>query len=228
MDEKLVNAVAQAVIAQHNGDAAHIPAFILIMEFLDHFRDRAPKITPRAGTSIYYQVLANRYFHARSRLERPNMPATIPDEMAGFILHVYFGYNNNDIRKILEVDHKKAMAAENIIGSLLERYIGTTLEPLGWAWCAGNVVRAVDLIYKEPDGSWLQLQIKNRDNTENSSSSAVRKDTDIQKWFRCFSRSGETNWNRFPAIQARELLSEDNFRNFVRHHLETVKNERGS
>ena len=51
------------------------------------------------------------------------------------------------------------MAAENNIGLLLERFIASVLEPIGWIWCSGSAVRAVDFI--EPNTGIL-LQIKNR------------------------------------------------------------------
>lgn len=51
------------------------------------------------------------------------------------------------------------MAAENSIGLLLERFIASVLEPHGWIWCSGNIIRAVDLI--DPSSGTL-LQIKTR------------------------------------------------------------------
>lgn len=50
---------------------------------------------------------------------------------------------------------------------------------------------------------WEAVQVKNRDNTENSSSSAIRQGTTIEKWFRTYSkpsrkRATNTNWENFP------------------------------
>lgn len=77
--------------------------------------------------------------------------------------------------------HNLFMSAENIQGKLLEEYIAMVVRPYGWLWCNGNVLRAVDFCFI--DGKAL-LQIKNKSNTENSSSSAIRAGTAIQKWYR--------------------------------------------
>lgn len=92
------------------------------------------------------------------------------------------------IMKINEVEaleqerhHNLFMSAENIQGNLLEEYINNNIRPFGWLWCKGNVLRAVDFCTK--DGCFF-LQVKNKSNTENSSSSAIRNGTQIQKWYR--------------------------------------------
>ncbi len=77
--------------------------------------------------------------------------------------------------------HNLFMSAENIQGNLLEEYISRSVRPYGWIWCNGNVLRAID--FCSCDGKVL-LQIKNKLNTENSSSSAIRSGTDIKKWYR--------------------------------------------
>lgn len=63
----------------------------------------------------------------------------------------------------------------------LEEYIYHNVKDRGWLWCCGIVFRAVDFCLR--DGSYL-LQIKNKYNSENSSSSAIRTGTNIQKWYR--------------------------------------------
>jgi hypothetical protein len=81
--------------------------------------------------------------------------------------------------------HNLFMSAENIQGNLLEEYISKNIAPYGWIWCKGNVLRSVDFCTN--DGSVL-LQIKNKSNSENSSSSAIRIGTAIQKWYRLGTR----------------------------------------
>lgn len=81
--------------------------------------------------------------------------------------------------------HNLFMSAENIQGNLLEEYIAISVRPYGWIWCAGNTLKAVD--FCSSDGSVL-LQIKNKSNTENSSSSSVREGTTIKKWYRLGTR----------------------------------------
>ena len=59
------------------------------------------------------------------------------------------------------------------------------------------------------------LQIKNRNNSENSSSSKVRDGTTINKWFRSFSKKDISNWKNFPDTQLNGQLSEEGFHNFI-------------
>lgn len=79
--------------------------------------------------------------------------------------------------------HFLFMSAENMNGSILEEYLAYVLEPENWIWCVGSVYRAVDFCYLEGDTPKL-LQVKNKYNTENSSSSAIREGTAIEKWNR--------------------------------------------
>ncbi len=84
-----------------------------------------------------------------------------------------------------ETYHNLFMSAENIQGNLLEEYIALKIRPYGFLWCIGNVLRAID--FCKDDGS-LFLQVKNKSNTENSSSSDIRKGTGIVKWYRLGTR----------------------------------------
>lgn len=112
------------------------------------------------------------------------------------------------------------MCAENCVGALLERYLDSVLRANGWHWCCGDFVKAIDFVGRNTDGSWLALQIKNRDNSENSSSSAIRNGTPIQKWFRSFSKTGLTNWGNLPELMQGYSLSEEGFISFARTYLE--------
>src|SRR5437667_9692569 len=118
------------------------------------------------------------------------------------------------------------MGVENVVGGLTERYIGMTLEAHGWEWCSGDFIKAVDMIKKNSDDTWLLLQVKNRNTTENSSSSAIRTGTEIKKWFRSFSTKTATNWAAFPDKETCHLLSEDGFKAFVKSYLLSAKNNR--
>lgn len=79
--------------------------------------------------------------------------------------------------------HYIYMSAENLNGSILEEYLAKVLEPIGWIWCAGSIFKAIDFLFISKDHNIL-LQVKNKYNTENSSSSKIRKDTTIIKWNR--------------------------------------------
>lgn len=198
----------------------HQNKFGLIIEFLrshQHMlsgRNEVINLFTDSGVDSLYE----KYNHAiNSRLEL-SAPTTIPDEAVSLILGVNFDYTRDELERI-KIEHQQSMAAENMVGALLERYIASVLEPYGWVWCAGDFVRAVDFI-KFTDNGWVQLQVKNRNNTENSSSSAIRIGTDIQKWFRTYSRvtsrrPERTNWNNFPDPIGAALLSEDGFLKFI-------------
>jgi hypothetical protein len=179
--------------------------------------------SPSVGTEAYIRAQAVSF--SSSRVPRaPEPPATIPDEMVSFILHNYFNVPEGNLERAKN-EHLLSMGAENLIGELLERYLASIMEPLGWIWCSGSTVKAVDLIKPPttPGGAWKLLQVKNRDNSENSSSSAIRNGTDIEKWFRTFSKKKGSNWNAFPDAEIRPLVSETGFRKFVKEYLEALK-----
>mgnify|MGYP000701029042 CR=1 FL=1 len=151
----------------------------------------------------------------------PTFPKTLPDEVVSLVMMEYYGKSKEASEKI-KIEHQESMSAENIVGELLERYLAEILEPLGWVWCSGDFVKAVDFIKK--DGSiWKLLQVKNRSNTENSSSSKVRVGTDIKKWFRINAYNGKTFWEDFPEENANELLSEQEFQKFVKQYIKNIR-----
>ena len=80
-----------------------------------------------------------------------------------------------------EKNHNLFMSAENIQGNLLEEYIASETRRYGFVWCRGNSLKAID--FCNTDGTLL-LQIKNKSNSENSSSNKIRTGTTIKKWFR--------------------------------------------
>jgi hypothetical protein len=214
--------------ANHFGCGKHeVRAFLEIIEFLEEYPDdlslRKSKNRPKPGTNEFYQLLADRFFGSRVQL-RTLKTNTVPDEMVSFILQQYFDYPDSEVERI-KVEHSLAMVAENLVGYLLEMYIGKNLEKLGWVWCSGDFIKAVDLIRKKKDGSWELFQIKNRDNSENSSSSAIRAGTDIRKWFRTYSRTGKTNWENFPDDEAQSVLSEEGFKSEVVAYMKRLKEE---
>lgn len=80
-----------------------------------------------------------------------------------------------------ELTHNLFMSAENIQGNLLEEYISNNIRKYGFLWCQGNILRAIDFCNSK---GTILLQIKNKSNTENSSSSNIRSGTTIKKWYR--------------------------------------------
>lgn len=174
---------------------------------------------PQFGNKEHLEWLADKYVSGHSPKALPK-PGTIPDPVLSTVMTAGYGVPTQNVSDIIE-GHRIAMVAENVVGELLERYIDSKLDDNDWVWCAGEVVKSVDFIRpgKQKGTKWESLQIKNRDNSENSSSSSVRAGTEIIKWHRTVSRTGNTRWELFPVGTEGEVLSEEDFQNFVQHYL---------
>lgn len=178
---------------------------------------------PKIGSPDYIKKHAIGFAESR-KPKAPKPPETVPDEMVSIILEKYFSIEKNKL-ECVKSEHKLSMGAENLVGELLERYLASVLEKNGWIWCSGAMVKAVDFI-KPPTKSadvWRCLQVKNRDNSENSSSSKIRIGTTIEKWHRTFSKRKGTNWSNFPDPTLSPLLSEADFVKFVESYIKNLK-----
>ncbi len=118
---------------------------------------------------------------------------------------------SDDLNKITYA-HRVSMSAENILGSMLEEYLSENLLQYGWHCAWGETVKSVDFVHE--DGSLLQ--IKNRSNSENSSSRTVRDGTSINKWYRIKADRVEYMWDGLNSITGAESLSENSFSEFVK------------
>ncbi|KQQ94956.1 SinI family restriction endonuclease [Massilia sp. Leaf139] len=208
-------------------DSSLVGKFVTLIRYLVSSPHSAALIrgryAPEVGSKLHIERLARIFVVAREP-RAPAAPATVPDEMVSLILQEYFGIPAANLARAKE-EHALSMGAENMVGDLLERYIASVAEPLGWIWCSGSIVKAVDFIKPPalPGGPWTVLQIKNRDNSENSSSSAIRIGTLIEKWHRTFSKKAGSNWNAFPDAELRPHLCEEGFRTFVKNYLRALK-----
>ena len=186
---------------QYTADEILQDSFKVIHKYLIQNPDRLswrgtpPDLLNETGTIS----LGAKYFSAYRKSDFPALPATVPDQMVSIVMHAAYCYSLEECESI-KLTHQQSMCAENAVGALLERYIDSVLRDHGWHWCCGSFVKAIDFIKQSENGDWYELQIKNRDNSENSSSSAIRNNTNIQKWFRTKSRTGETNWNNLPLL----------------------------
>jgi len=153
-----------------------------------------------------------------------NPIGTIHDQILDEIISSRINHTTEDLENI-KYGHRLSMSAENIAGAFLEEYIAEKLICQGWHSCWGETMKSVD--FCNIDGQLLQ--IKNSDNSENSSSKTVRDGTPIKHWFRRFSRTGATNWTALNILvgieDKKEQLNEDSFRAFVRN---AVKNNPSS
>lgn len=199
-------------------------SFIVILNYLIQnpyrlsWRGNPPDLQSETGIIS----LGSKYFSAYRKSDFPAFPATVPDQMVSIVMHAAYDYSLEECEGI-KLTHQQSMCAENAVGALLERYIDSVLRYQDWHWCCGSFVKAIDFIKQSENGEWYELQIKNRDNSENSSSSAIRNNTNIQKWFRTKSRTGETNWNNLPPLMQGHGLSETGFRTFVENYLRSKR-----
>lgn len=155
---------------------------------------------------------------ASQRISNP--PGTIADPIIEEIIGARIGtLTREDLVKITYA-HRLGMSAENILGLMLEEYLAESLEQYGWHCAWGETVRSVDFVHE--DGRLLQ--IKNRSNSENSSSSAIRHGTKIEKWYRVKANKVEYMWDSLNEICGITILSEEAFVGFVR---KTIMNNPG-
>ena len=200
----------------------------LILDFLSAFPEQLssrkrganrPNPTSSSGREEIRKIISA----AQNTRLLPKSPETIPDEAVSIILREYWELPEEDLERAKE-QHQLSMSSENIVGEVLEDYISTTCRHINskWVRAYGDVIKSVDFIKKE-EGRWELLQIKNRDNSENSSSQSVRKGTEIIKWFRSFSKKGGTNWEAFPDQLLKNYLNEEGF---INHLIEYLSNHR--
>jgi len=158
----------------------------------------------------------------------PSIPKTVPDPLVSVILTDYYEVTESEINRI-QKEHQLSMAAENKVGDYLELYISEmAYKTNDWVLCVDGIAKAIDFIKKDGN-SWKMLQIKNRNNSENSSSMRIRDtmkekyNIEIQKWYRTNANSGTTNWEKFPDEQLKKVLNENGFHLFIKKYLQQIK-----
>ena len=197
-----------------------------ILEFLAEYPEfitvKVDKKKPSTLSPEAAEKIKIKYEKSISDFRSPNMPQTKWDPALTVILNEFYEFDKESISITdSEVIHKKIKSSENFMGELLELYIESVIKNYGWIKAAGETIRATDFIKKE-NGVWHLLQIKNRNNTENSSSSAIREGTDIQKWWRFHASKGSLNWENFPVKECKEKLSDENFLLFIKSYLNSL------
>ena len=164
---------------------------------------------------LFAEKIGDRFRQAVLKTPSFGKLSTIEDPAVAIVLKTFRGYSDHEIPNASKA-HRDSMGAENLIGNLLELYLAQKMVPLGWIWCAGETVKKTDFIKPVRGEGYIELQVKNRDNSENSSSSSVRDGTNILKWFRSYSKKPETNWNNFPDQSVKSVVSEQDFHKFIR------------
>ena len=137
-------------------------------------------------------------YNNRPSAREANPMGTVPDPLIGELIKQQMRCDDNKMYEIIS-SHRLAMSVENIIGLLLEEFLWEKLRPYGWAMAWGGTVSAVDFC-RIGDDTQL-LQVKNSDNSENSSSKSVRNAVpSIKLWARKKSRNGVYNWDRLGIL----------------------------
>ena len=184
-----------------------------IFEIALKHRDRFPVISFNGYFSPerYVERWINGYVKAMSNIpskRKANPKSSCTDPSLKTVVKAVLGLSENDA--ILgETYHNLFMSAENILGNLLEEYIASKIKPYGFIWCGGNVLAAID--FCNSDGTFF-LQVKNKSNTENSSSNKIREHTEVQieKWYRLGTRSEKNK--KVPTYKW------DALNNFINEH----------
>lgn len=176
--------------------------------------DRAPRVGGKNDSSedcIRKWLLKYRNGYEGRPSQRISKPlGTVADPIIEKMVEARLsGISDDELSKIT-FSHRLAMSAENILGLMLEEYLATNLAQSGWACAWGETVKSVDFVHS--DGRLLQ--IKNRSNSENSSSSKVREGTSIKKWHRIDANTGNTNWENLAKTHLIVGLSETGFIDF--------------
>lgn len=150
-------------------------------------------------------------YEGRASERVSNLPGTVADPIIENIIGARLPELSENDLNCITYAHRLGMSAENILGLILEEYLFNNLKANGWHCAWGETVKSVDFVHE--DGRLLQ--IKNRSNSENSSSSAVRDGTEIEKWFRIKADRIEFMWDKLNKICGTEHLSEESFVIFV-------------
>jgi hypothetical protein len=156
-------------------------------------------------------------YDERISVRHSKLPGTIPDCAISLIIETILPSNQNSHTHQLKIihAHRLCMSAENILGLLLEEYLFTRLSNQGWAMAWGETIKHVDFCNEQG----VLLQIKNRSNSENSSSKRVREGKAILKWFRIDAEKGKDNWQELVNIvggNKANQLTENNFQAFIK------------
>lgn len=180
---------------------------------------RFPDLYPRFGqfnffSEEYINKWLKKYFDGYNNRpsKRNSKPmGTVPDEIINTIISVRLPFLNEQKLISIKYAHRLSMSAENILGLLLEEYLSEKLLPYGWYCCWGDTIRSVDFCTLSGD----LLQIKNRSNSENSSSKSVRQGTLIRKWHRIDAKTGAYYWKTLNELVGCTELSEQDFSSFI-------------
>jgi hypothetical protein len=193
------------------------PDSVKVLRILWAEKQLLPKLRIKGPISVeeYLNRWIDSYhkgFYNRPSQRKGKLSKVIPDSILIDIITSRYSISNIQADTI-QKGHSILMSVENVVGEILEEYLEYKLMPLGWLCAWGSTIQSVDFCHPELGF----LQIKNSDNSENSSSSSVRFGKPINKWFRRFStRQNVYNWDALIEMTECKSLGEDDFREFTR------------
>ncbi len=219
--EKLLLFVDQNYRSEQNFEEIKV---VIKSGYENYLLPTTKKKTALTSKEGYIDWIFNKYnnaYNSRTIVKVGKPMSTKPDFVIDLILQTSLNKTSEEVEAIVR-NHRQSMYAETLVGNLLEEYIDERLKGTKWVCCYGETLQKCDFCH--PDGRLIQ--IKNRSNTENSSSSKIRAGTEIEKWFRINATSGKTYWERLYSVfggtdkiidgQAIEF-SEEDFQHFVRN-----------
>lgn len=178
----------------------HIPSDVYVKRWVDFYL-KGYESRPSVKMAIASKIFPDSIIPLLYKISTPDKP-------------------DQDIAKEFEA-HARFMNIENLTGELLEEYLSIKLKSNSWFCAWGSTIDAVDFCNTEG----TLLQIKNSNNSENSSSSQVRNNTKIIKWFRRNSKKDNSyNWIELTKITGVEDISENDFREWSVKVIEGNKN----
>lgn len=206
----IASRVAQELSIQWNGGIS------VIFEAISHDLERVPgnigaKNDNEEAVIRKWILKYEKGKNGRASIRESNPPGTVADPIIEKIIGTRLTSLSGEELKQITYAHRLGMSAENILGLILEEYLAVNLLQYGWHCAWGETVKAVDFVHE--DGRLLQ--IKNRDNSENSGGKVVRVGTRIVIWFRIKSTRIEYMWASLNDICGTTHLSEDAFVAFV-------------
>lgn len=151
-------------------------------------------------------------YEGRASQRVSNAPGTTADPIIDSIIGGRLTHLDDEDLENIKFAHRLGMSAENILGLILEEYLAENLADSGWHCAWGETARSIDFIKNNGE----MLQVKNRSNSENSSSMRVRAGTEIQKWHRVDAKTGAYQWASLNEMCGIDSLSEANFVDFVK------------
>jgi hypothetical protein len=173
-------------------------------EFIVKLRGNNP---PDFGT-LEYMAKTAEMFAAGRIISAPVNSGKTSDPLLGGLFQQLNSSSDSEVENAIRI-HGDFMVLENKVGKILEHYLAARLEPLGWVWCSGDFVDKIDFVKIVSGKGHELLQVKNKDVTENSSSSKGRGT--VPKWARLKGKKAITDWQNFPDLDARKLVSEVDF-----------------